>query len=311
MSSCSTAKKTLSQPEKILAAKFSLKKLKPLDYILLVIMSCFIGWLYYRSSVGINYHWQWHKAFDLVFTPGQNGELPYFFQGIISTIRLSLWGMLFAAVFGLLLALGRRSSFIFFRLPANAYIQLVRNIPPLVFVFIFYFFISSQLVPLLGLDNLFRNYHGNENLLQDILFGNSQLWENLFSGILCVGLIAAAYIAEVIRSGLDAIDKGQWEATSSLGLSRLDGFRFVIFPQAIAGIVPALAGQFISIVKDSSIISLISIQEITFVGSEMANSSGLIFEIWLLVGAVYLILCLSLSLLFTQLEKRSLRHLQR
>ncbi|WP_318520149.1 amino acid ABC transporter permease [Photobacterium leiognathi] len=309
MSSCSTAKKTSSQPTNRSAARFSLPQLKLLDYILLVIVGCFLGWLYYRSSIGINYHWQWHKAFDLVFTPGRNGELPYFFQGVISTIRLSLWGMVFAAVFGLLLALGRRSSLVFFRVPANAYIQLVRNIPPLVFVFIFYFFISSQLVPLLGLDDLFRNYHGHENRLQYFLFGDAQLWENLFSGILCIGLIAAAYIAEVIRSGIDAIAKGQWEAADSLGLSKWDRFHYVIFPQAIAGIVPALAGQFISIVKDSSIISLISIQEMTFVGSEIANSSGLIFEIWLLVGAVYLVLCLSLSLLFNKLEKRSLRHL--
>ncbi|WP_060989112.1 amino acid ABC transporter permease [Photobacterium leiognathi] len=309
MSSCSTAKKTSSQPNNRSAARFSLPQLKLLDYILLVIVGCFLGWLYYRSSIGINYHWQWHKAFDLVFTPGRNGELPYFFQGVISTIRLSLWGMVFAAAFGLLLALGRRSSLVFFRVPANAYIQLVRNIPPLVFVFIFYFFISSQLVPLLGLDDLFRNYHGHENRLQYFLFGDAQLWENLFSGILCIGLIAAAYIAEVIRSGIDAIAKGQWEAADSLGLSKWDRFRYVIFPQAIAGIVPALAGQFISIVKDSSIISLISIQEMTFVGSEIANSSGLIFEIWLLVGAVYLVLCLSLSLLFSKLEKRSLRHL--
>ncbi|WP_318475347.1 amino acid ABC transporter permease [Photobacterium leiognathi] len=309
MSSCSTAKKTSSQPTNRSAARFSLPQLKLLDYVLLAIVGCFLGWLYYRSSIGINYHWQWHKAFDLVFTPGRNGELPYFFQGVISTIRLSLWGMVFAAVFGLLLAHGRRSSLVFFRVPANAYIQLVRNIPPLVFVFIFYFFISSQLVPLLGLDDLFRNYHGHENRLQYFLFGDAQLWENLFSGILCIGLIAAAYIAEVIRSGIDAIAKGQWEAADSLGLSKWDRFRYVIFPQAIAGIVPALAGQFISIVKDSSIISLISIQEMTFVGSEIANSSGLIFEIWLLVGAVYLVLCLSLSLLFSKLEKRSLRHL--
>jgi polar amino acid transport system permease protein len=85
----------------------------------------------------------------------------------------------------------------------------------------------------------------------------------------------------------------------------------VIFPQAFASIVPPLAGQFISLVKDSSIISLISIQEMTFVGSEMANSSGLIFEIWLLVGAGYLVLCLGLSLLFSRLEKRSQRHLAR
>lgn len=285
-------------------------KLNKLDIFLLIIISCFIGWLAYRSSIGIHYNWHWHQALKLIFTCGHDGGMPYFIKGIISTIRVSMWGMIFAATFGLLLALAYRSSFKIIRLIASSYIQLVRNIPPLVFVFIFYFFISNQLIPLLGLSNLFRHYNGQENILQIILFGNSNLWENLFSGVLCVGLIAAAYIAEIIRSGIDTISKGQWEAADSLGLSTYSRFRFVIFPQALAAIVPTLAGQFISIVKDSSIISLISIQEMTFTGSEIANSSGFIFEIWLIVGAVYFILCFSLSLLFRKLEKYSSRHLQ-
>ncbi|GHA34907.1 amino acid ABC transporter permease [Photobacterium aphoticum] len=283
-------------------------RLNTLDGILLVIIAGFAVWLYARSAVGIHYQWHWEKAFSLIFSQGANGELPYFFQGLIATIRLSLWGMVFAGLLGLCLALARRSPWQVLRLPAQAYIQLVRNIPPLVFVFIFYFFISSQLIPALGLSDILRNHSDAINPLQAWLFGPAKLWENLFSGVLCVGLIAAAYIAEVIRSGIDAIPKGQWEAADSLGLSRWDRFRFVIFPQALSGIVPPLAGQFISLVKDSSIISLISIQELTFVGSEIANSSGLIFEIWLLVGAGYLALCLVLSFLFSKLEQRSQRH---
>lgn len=282
-----------------------------LDLLLVVIIVSFIGWLWYRSSAGIHYQWNWDKAFSLIFSSGKNGDLPYFFQGLIATIRLSLWGMLFAGLLGLILGLARRSPLMLLRLPSQAYIQLVRNIPPLVFVFIFYFFISSQLVPALGLENVLRYPNTDINGLQQLLFGPAKLWENLFSGVLCVGLIAAAYIAEIVRSGIDAIAKGQWEAADSLGLSRWDRFRDVIFPQALAGIVPPLAGQFISLVKDSSIISLISIQELTFVGSEIANSSGLIFEIWLLVGAGYLFLCLGLSLLFGKLERHTLKHKQR
>ena len=305
----------LTMPEKILkkpGKKFSaFSKLNKLDWLLFAIIGVFIGWLYYRSSVGIHYQWNWSRALGLIFTSGKTGELPYFFQGFLTTIRLSLWGIVFAGLLGLLLGLARRSPLMILRLPAQAYIQLVRNIPPLVFVFIFYFFISSQLVPAIGLDNLLRYHSGEINPIQHFLFGPSKLWENLFSGVLCVGLISAAYIAEIVRSGIDAISKGQWEAADSLGLSRWDRFRDVIFPQALAGIVPPLAGQFISLVKDSSIISLISIQELTFVGSEMANSSGLIFEIWLLVGAGYLVLCLGLSLLFGRLEKHSQKHKQR
>ncbi|MEC6907990.1 ABC transporter permease subunit [Photobacterium piscicola] len=289
--------------------RFNLK-LNKLDIILLIIIGCFLGWIAYRSSIGIHYHWHWRQAFERIFTSSHDGGLPYFILGIISTIRVSIWGMIFAATFGLLLALSNLSPFKIIRIISSSYIQLLRNIPPLVFVFIFYFFISNQLVPLLGLSGIFRHYNGQENALQVVLFGHSNLWENLFSGVLCVGLIAAAYIAEIIRSGINTISKGQWEAADSLGLSTYSRFRFVIFPQALTAIVPTLAGQFISIVKDSSIISLISIQELTFTGSEIANSSGFIFEIWLIVGVVYFLLCFSLSLLFSKLEKHSSRHLQ-
>ncbi|MGF1723526.1 amino acid ABC transporter permease [Photobacterium nomapromontoriensis] len=285
--------------------------LNKLDWLLLLLLGCATGWLWYRSSVGIHYQWHWDRAFDLIFTRGVNGELPYFIQGFLTTIRLSLWGMFFAAILGLILGLARRSSWVFFRLPAQAYIQLVRNIPPLVFVFIFYFFISNQLIPAIGLADILRETPDSINEVQAFLFGPAKLWENVFSGVLCVGLIVAAYIAEIVRAGIDAVTKGQWEAADSLGLSRWNRFRFVIFPQALSGIVPPLAGQFISLVKDSSIISLISIQELTFVGSEIANSSGLIFEIWLLVGAGYLALCLTLSFLFSKLERHSQKHMLR
>ncbi|RTZ18368.1 amino acid ABC transporter permease [Vibrio aquaticus] len=285
--------------------------LNKLDISLLIILCIAVYWLYERSSTGVNYAWRWQDAFSLIFTPRSDGSMPYFFQGLLSTVRISLWGMTLALGLGTMLGIARRSTITLFRLPANAFVQLIRNIPPLVFVFIFYFFISNQLIPLLGLDNVLRNHNGEINPLQHVLFGPANLWENLLSGILCVGLLSSAYVAEVVRSGLASIPKGQWEAADSLGLSTWVKYRYVIAPQVLAAITPALAGQAISLVKDTSIVSLISIQEMTFVGTEMANSSGLIFEIWLIVGLVYLCLCLALSLLFKQVEKRSLRHLAR
>ena len=286
-------------------------RIKALDIILVLLFASLAAWLYYRASVGLQYHWQWSRALTLIFTPSADGGLPYFFQGLVATLRLSLWGMLFASVIGLLLALAQASRYLLLRQLANAYIQLIRNIPPLVFVFIFYFFIANQLVPMLGLQGLLREHDGNINALQDVLFGPAMLWENLLSGVLCVGMIAAAYIAEVLRAGVATIAKGQWEAAQTLGLSRWSQLRYIIAPQVITAVTPALAGQFISLVKDSSIIALISIQELTFVGTEIANSSGMIFEIWLCVGASYLLLCLLLSLAFRYLEKSSQRHLAR
>ncbi|HHF3082370.1 TPA: amino acid ABC transporter permease [Vibrio diabolicus] len=282
-----------------------LSRLNTLDWVLLII--CGIGgvWLYHRSTVGVHYLWQWKEAFELLFTPRADGGLPYFFQGLISTLRLSIWGISFALVLGTLLGLARFSRSVWLRTPANTFIQLVRNIPPLVFVFIFYFFISNQLIRLLGLEDILRNYNGEPNALQSSLFGPYNLWENLASGVLCVGLLSSAYVAEVVRGGLQSIDQGQWEAADSLGLSRWVKYRFVIAPQVLKAITPALAGQTISLVKDTSIVSLISIQEMTFVGTEMANSSGYIFEIWLIVGLAYFFICFGLSLIFRYIEAKS------
>lgn len=282
-----------------------------LDGGLLLAIASLIGWLYYRSEVGIHYQWHWREAWTLIFTPRADGSLPYFLQGLGATLRLSLWGMVLALVLGSLIGIARSQKAWFVRLPANAFVQLVRNIPPLVFVFIFYFFISNQLIPLLGLDELLRNYRTEVHPLITLLLGPARLWENLLSGVLCIGLLSSAYIAEIVRAGLTNIPQGQWEAADSLGLPTWVKYRYVIAPQVLTAITPALAGQTISLIKDTSIISLISIQEPTFVGSEIANSSGLIFEIWLIVGAAYLVLCLSLSMLFKQVERRSLRHLSR
>lgn len=284
-------------------------RLNKLDVVLTILVISAVLWLYQRSVVGVNYQWRWAEALQLIFTPMADGGLPYFFQGLVSTLRLSAWGMMLALLLGTLLGVARQSVYTVFRLPANAFVQLVRNIPPLVFVFIFYFFISNQLIPALGLDALLRGYNDTPNLLQTLLFGPPSLWENLVSGVLCVGLLSSAYVAEVVRSGLASVPEGQWEAADSLGLSVWIKYRFVIAPQVLAAITPALAGQAISLVKDTSIVSLISIQELTFVGTEVANSSGLIFEIWLIVGLVYLLICLTLSVLFKRLEKRSLKHL--
>lgn len=110
-----------------------------LDGGLLLAIASLIGWLYYRSEVGIHYHWHWREAWTLIFTPRADGSLPYFLQGLVATLRLSLWGMVLALVLGSLIGIARSQKAWFVRLPANAFVQLVRNIPPLVFVFIFYF----------------------------------------------------------------------------------------------------------------------------------------------------------------------------
>lgn len=136
----------LSTPKPNLHTKPWYQRLNLLDGVLFAIICAFAGWLYYRSSVGINYQWRWEDAFTLIFIPPSQGSIPYFFQGLVATLRLSLWSMVLALSFGTLLGVARHSKIAFFKTPALIFIQLVRNIPPLVFVFIFYFFVSNQLI---------------------------------------------------------------------------------------------------------------------------------------------------------------------
>ncbi|WP_279464857.1 ABC transporter permease subunit [Aeromonas veronii] len=193
-------------------------------------------WLASRLHIGVAYQWRWHEAFDLLFTPGPHGELPYFFSGLLTTLRIALLGMVLALLLGTALGVAAFSRRPWLVMPATLFIQLIRNLPPLVFIFIFYFFIANQLLPASGLSR----WLGTVSLSpwQEALFGPPARWENLISGTLCVGMISAAFVAEIVRAGLAAIPRGQWEAAQSLGLSPWVRLRHVILPQAMLLMLP-------------------------------------------------------------------------
>lgn len=117
-------------------------------------------------------------------------------------------------------------------------------------------------------------------------------------------LIETAYTAEIIRAGLGSVDRGQIEAGKALGLRPWQVMLLVVLPEAVRNAVPALAGQFVQLVKASSIVSLISVQELTFAGAQVATSTRRFFEIWLTVALVYFVLCFALSLVARRLERR-------
>jgi polar amino acid transport system permease protein len=209
------------------------------------------------------------------------------------------------------MGLARVSRNLTLRLLARSYVELIRNVPPLVFIFVFYFFLTAQVTPALGIDAAVRNADPTTLAILDALFGQPRFLPAVVSAVLCLALFEGAYVTEIIRAGVQAIDRGQWEAAASLGMSRLRALRLVILPQAIQRVVPPLAGQFISLVKDSSIISLISIQELAFLGSEVAASTGRVFEVWITVSVLYFLICFGLSLAFGRLERRLSRSLAR
>ena len=283
------------------------RKLHWLDAVVVVALITFVAFVLYRVDNVLHYSWNWG-----MITP----YLAYFDEekqawvanllvlGFVTSIRLALWGIVIAAVIGLIMGLCRTSGNLFLRMVARVYVEFVRNMPPLVFIFIFYFFVSSQLMPLIGVDELVRNASPTTLSVINALFGDPVLFSNFVSGLICLCLFEGAYITEIVRAGVQAIPRGQWEAGNSVGLSKIDVLRFIIMPQAIQRIMPPLANQFIQLIKDSSIVSLISIQELTFMAIEVGVSTTRVFEVWITVAAFYFIVCYGCAYGFGKMEGR-------
>lgn len=278
-----------------------------LDVVILAAVVTLLAFIVYRVEAVLNYRWDWS------FLPGylirweveqQRWAANILMQGLFTTIRLAIWSIILAALIGTVLGVMRTSKRLLPRLISRGYVELIRNIPPLVFIFIFYFFISSQIMPQLGIDLWVRQASPEPLALIEWLFGPPELLENVISGIICLALFEAAYVTEIVRAGIQAIPRGQIEAGQSIGLGRYHLMRHVVLPQAIQKVIPPLAGQFITLIKDSSIVSLISIQELTFLGTEVAVSTSRVFETWIAVAGMYFVVCYSLAVLFARLEQR-------
>ena len=134
------------------------------------------------------------------------------------------------------------------------------------------------------------------------MFAEPGLITPFLSGVLTLALFQGAYIAEIVRAGIQAIDTGQWEAGKALGLTRWKMMRLIVLPQAIQIMLPPLANEFINTIKWSSIVSIISIQELTFQGLQVMASTQATIEVWLTISLMYLTLCLTLSLLVRRIE---------
>ncbi|MEH6472339.1 MAG: amino acid ABC transporter permease [Halopseudomonas sp.] len=195
--------------------------------------------------------------------------------GLVMTLKLSLISLVFAVIIGLFTGLARISSNPALKNLAITYIELVRGTPLLVQIFIFYFFIGT----VLDLDRF-------------------------TAGVAALSVFTGAYIAEIIRSGIQSIPPGQMEAARSLGMNYVQAMVNVILPQAFKRTLPPMAGQFINLIKDSSLVSVISITDLSKAGREVVNSTFAPFEVWFTVALLYLVLTGGLSWLIQKLEKR-------
>lgn len=281
-----------------------------LDVLILFALLTGVFFVFHRIRDGLNYHWDWSAVPQYLFRwdPADAEWLPnVLMQGFFTTIRLSIWATLFASMLGTVMGLLRVSRSRFQRMIGTAYVELTRNTPPLVLVFLFYYFIGEQLLPTVGLERMFRLQSPEAQLWLSSLLAPPGLLTAFLSAVVTLSIFEGAYITEIVRAGILSIEKGQREAAAALGFTRWQRMRHVILPQAVQRILPPLGGQFISTIKDSAIVSVISIQELTFRGMELMSATYLTFETWITITGLYFILTFGCALIFARLERMSHR----
>jgi polar amino acid transport system permease protein len=280
-------------------------KITFLDITLFFLLLAVAIYILHRVKAGLHYTWDWGSIPQYLFRYDEESKrwvASILVQGLFTTIRLSVWSTILATFIGTVIGLCRLSKSLFSRLIGRTYVELIRNLPPLVLIFIFYFFLADQIMTSIGVDEFVKSRSENIQALLTFLFAPPPLFSAFLSALITLALFEGAYIAEIVRAGVQSIERGQWEASHALGLSWWQQMRYVILPQATQRILPPLAGQFISTIKDSAIVSIISIQELTFQGMELMSATYLTFEVWITVTALYFILTLALSLSVERLE---------
>ena len=283
------------------------RRLKPLDVVILSVVAGVVAFFAWKINSVLAYQWDWGVIPRYLLRRDEDtGSLApnLLVLGLVTTVRLAIWSLVLAAIVGGIMGVMRTSRRLFPRLLSRAYVELVRNTPPLVFIFVFYFFISSQIMPLLGVDALVTDASPVTATIIAWVASPPKLLENFIAGVICLSLFSGAYVTEIVRAGIQSIPRAQIEAGASIGLSRWKIMRLVVLPQALQRVLPPLAGQFIILIKDSSLVSLISIQELTFYALDIAVSTTRVFEVWIFVGALYFVICYACALAFDWLERR-------
>lgn len=232
-----------------------------------------------------DYDWKWAA----VWRDGDYAE--YMLGGLWVTFYVSMGALVVALVFGIVGGLARMSHNWVWNQLGTIYVELVRGTPLLVQIYVAWFCVTIAVRDAL-------EAAGASASIVD-MSQNKMVW-----GVLTLGVFAGAYVAEIVRAALLSIEKGQTEAALSQGMTRGQVFRYVLFPQALRRMVPPLTGQFVSLVKDSSLLSLIAIGELTKRASEVRGATHNTFEVFLPLAALYLAICFPLSMLARRLELR-------
>ncbi|HHX8539182.1 TPA: amino acid ABC transporter permease [Vibrio diabolicus] len=252
--------------------------IKPVLQALLQMTLLFIAivWVLDSGADAMGYQWQWERVPDYIafYEDGEwwPAEL---IDGLLVTLNISAISLFFTLVLGLVIALLRLSDSKVGNVIGTTYVEVIRNTPLLVQIYLLYFVFG----PVIGLDR----------------FSTAVLALSLFQG---------AYTAEIFRAGLNSIPKGQFEAAQTLGLSPFYTYKDVIFPQVLQRTLPPLTNEVVSLIKNSSIVSVMAIFDLTTQARNIVSETAMPFEIWFTVAAIYLALTLSLSGLSAWLEHK-------
>ncbi|MBQ2284339.1 MAG: amino acid ABC transporter permease [Clostridia bacterium] len=199
------------------------------------------------------------------------------------TVFLTLLSLVFAMIIGLIFALMNVGKNRFFNLIGTIYVDAVRGVPLIVLAYFIYFGIPQG--------------------IKGIGFADFRLTA-LQAGVIALSMNCGAYMAEIIRAGIESVDKGQMEAARSLGLPYGKSMRKVVLPQAILTMIPSIINQFIITLKDTSILSVIAFPELTNVGKTMAGNTFKVLETWAIIAVMYMVVIVSLSKLAKYIERR-------
>jgi len=244
-----------------------------LQFALLIVA---VAWLISLSTARLGYYWQWYRIPRYLFRVEQGhlvaGELV---QGLLFTFRISGISLALALVIGLGTALLRLSDSFMGRILTRVYLEVIRNTPLVVQVYLVYFVIG----PIFGLGRF-------------------------ASAVMALSLFEGSYMSEIFRAGIVSLHKGQWEAAYSLGLSPIDTYRDVILPQAIRRILPPLTSEVISLIKNTSLVSLVSLSDLALQARVIAADTFLTFEVWFATAAIYLAITIPLSVIVHYMENR-------
>jgi len=252
-------------------------RLKPLiDVAKFMLLGAVLIYLITLATQRAGYYWQWYRIPRYLFTVTDDGlRLGPLLTGLFVTLKITAVSMFLAFAFGLICVLMRLSGSFCARALSRVYLELIRNTPLLIQIFLIYFVIA----PIFDMGSF-------------------------SSAVIALSLFEGAYISEILRAGILSVPKGQWEAGYSLGLRESDVYMHVVGPQAVKNMLPGLTGQAVSLIKDSALVSTIAIYDLTMQGQAIVAETFLAFEIWFVVALIYLAMTLSLSSVMHVMEKR-------